>query len=297
MMNMIALDPLSSRTYQHFSGTTSEGVTYRTWAGGHVGDAFGADTETTLIGDAVEVPDLIVLGAFNGREVHLVRPDQVLEFFESHPTAVFSFHNAAYDAAVLARAGVPDIFDRIESGQVRCSMILDQLVAIASGERGIPRNLAEVAADRCGMLLDKNDVHRLRFSELQSIPWILADRAFWEYLCRDCIATYRAYAALAKAGRTVMNGHVGEIDRQAVEKYGILTERLQLKARCVPSRHRSQSSPSSRRPDGASSSTKLGSDSFSDRRDRTTRRTPRLQTLCAWIQGRQTSTRGSNQKQ
>jgi hypothetical protein len=230
---MNVYDPLRSRVRRHFTGTTPEGVTYRTWTGGHVGDAFGADTETTMVGDPPEVPELIVLGAFNGREVHLVRPDQIGAFFAAHPAAVFSFHNAAFDAAVLAKAGLADIYDRIEAGQIRCSMLLDQLVAIAAGGDGLPRNLAEVAADWTDLALDKSDPFRTRFTELKHVPWILADTGFWRYLSLDCVATFRAYAAMARVGREMMNRHLAEIDPQAIEKYGILTERLQLKARCV----------------------------------------------------------------
>jgi len=129
----------------------------------------------------------------------------------------------------------------LRDGRFHDTMLLDMLVRLAFGRQKAPdvvaRDLGKLAAEYAGMTLDKNDPYRLRFGELIDADWDKADPGFFAYAVPDAIATARSYIRLRERGLELMRKYRKplpqgrfDIDPQAVEKFGVLSERIQVGA-------------------------------------------------------------------
>ena len=103
-------------------------------------------------------------------------------------------------------------------------MILDQLIKLARGGFPRRRDLSVVARKWANISdLNKDDPYRLRYGEIIGKDWREVDRKFWEYACKDPIATYFVYDEMTKAAREIIRSH--RIPKQTVKQFGLLTER------------------------------------------------------------------------
>src|SRR5262249_28712656 len=152
------------------------------------------------------------------------------------------------------------LWDACDRGRVFDTQILDMLLQLANGrfrkvseaKKGkskdgdtkiYPGNLAEVAAEYTTLRIRKDDPYRGRFGELVGLSqeaWAGVDPAFFAYAVRDALTTHRLYPALASAAYQEMlaygfdrKARRYEIRPDALEKFGYLSEVIQVKASVV----------------------------------------------------------------
>lgn len=212
------------------------------------------DTETEMVEDlSKEIPRLALASVSAGRHA-LLHPDQVGQFILAHRDACFVFHNVAFDFWVVDKhlrdRGEEEArrvwWDACSAGRMRDTMLLDVLVRLAGGKNGTEvvgetvrfRNLEEVAAEYTILRVDKEDPFRKRYGEIIGVPWADVEDGFLDYAIKDAIVTHRAYLALANAAELIMREQGYDpnaadsrplIRRDAVEKFGLLTELVQVK--------------------------------------------------------------------
>jgi DNA polymerase family A len=147
------------------------------------------DTETFLITNEAPVPDLVVVGASDGKDTVLLKwDDPRLEAFLHRAFAgptTFAF--SAYDLAVMAQAFpslLRPIFAALDRGDVHDVLTRAKLLRIANGTfRGdVKQGLGEVAQALLGVG-KADDEYRKRYGEFHDVP--LED---WPALAREYAA-------------------------------------------------------------------------------------------------------------
>jgi hypothetical protein len=222
------------------------------------------DTETRLIEDPREPPELALAVAADRHHNVVIHADDIGAFLLDHQHEFLVGHNVAFDFWVidehLARRGEDQarrmLWDACHEGRLFDTQLLDMLIQLGTDQfrkdpskgnsavkKVYPGNLAEVAADYTAVQIDKEDPYRLRFAELIGIPkdaWGSVDRGFFDYAIRDAVATRRLYPALAEEALRLMEG-AGfrrrakryDIRPDAIERFGYLSEIIQVKASIV----------------------------------------------------------------
>jgi hypothetical protein len=179
------------------------------------GDLLGLDTETALIVEN-QVPPLALASASSGAEHRLIHPDRLGEFLLRHRERHFVLFNCAFDYWVVhehlagrretraLRAWARAVYD----GRVHDAMLLDQLLRLARTDaHPRPRNLAEVALEYAGLVIDKTDPYRLRYGEIIGKDWATVEQGFFDYAVKDPIATLAAYQAMYPEAVKLMEAH------------------------------------------------------------------------------------------
>src|SRR5690606_37593841 len=139
------------------------------------GRTLAYDTETTIVDLNREVPELVVLTAYDGRRCVDVAPEQVPAFVLAHKDCVWVGHNVSFDWWVVQRAvadsplytALTDWYACID--RMHDTMLLDLLYRLATeiGSTGIyNRDLGELAHTYCGEKISKDDPYRKRFGEI-----------------------------------------------------------------------------------------------------------------------------------
>jgi hypothetical protein len=241
---------------------------YATWAGQRLESTrqcpIGFDTETRLIEDPREPPELALGVAADRQHNVVVHADDIGAFLLEHRDEYLAGHNVAFDFWVvdehLGRRGEDDarrvLWDACHEGRLFDTQLLDMLIQLGTDQfrkdpskgnsdrkKVYPGNLAEVAADYTTVRIDKEDPYRLRFGELIGVPkdeWGSVDRGFFDYATRDAIATRRLYPALAEEAMQLMadygfrrRAERYDIRPDAIEEFGYLSEVIQVKASIV----------------------------------------------------------------
>ena len=204
------------------------------------------DTETPDLGTGSTPPALVLASACAGGGQGascLMRADQVGAFILAHPRVTWAMFNVSFDFWVVAEhlrgrgeeEALRAWWEAAESNRMDDTMLLDQLVLGAerdAGER--PRNLAVVALERAGMVLDKQDPFRTRYGELLGRDWAtVAEEGFFTYAIKDPIATLYAHRRLVLEAESLVERkvrHSPDFRPEMIGAVGLLTEKLQAKA-------------------------------------------------------------------
>lgn len=191
----------------------------------------GIDTETELI-NGTEIPRVALISVSDGRDHRLIRPEDLDAFVAVHADAHFVAHNASFDFAVVRKA-LKDPLPWVEvahSGRLHDTMILDALIRLAR-EDGYPnpRDLGTLARLYLGVVIDKDDPFRLRYSELLDRSWDSVDVGFFRYAIKDAIATRKLWDVLRRIASDLIKPFERELLPGVVDRYGILTESLQVR--------------------------------------------------------------------
>lgn len=145
------------------------------------------DTETHLTTPGKQAPPLVCHSFAASRHQGFVfNPKAGNVFWEQACAAgaILIAHNSAFDLAVMAADNpdrLPEIFDMLEAGRFRDTMIREKLLDIARGRyRGfksdsgywvnLKYNLAALTSRRLGIKLEKEDNWRLHYNKLDGIP-------------------------------------------------------------------------------------------------------------------------------
>lgn len=190
------------------------------------------DTETELI-EMHKIPRLALVSVSDGEIHRLVHPRDIDAFITAHADAHFVAHNAAFDFAVL-RAALRNrrAWDTIaDEGRLHCTMLLDRLIRLGqSDEESGSRDLGTVAEAYLKQSIDKNDPYRFRYSELIDQPWAHAAPGFFTYAIKDAIVTRKLWEVLTAIAWKIAEPFRGDMMTGAIERFGLLTESLQVRA-------------------------------------------------------------------
>jgi hypothetical protein len=201
-------------------------------------EEIGCDTETTLI-KGYCVPELAVMTASSGVETYIIHPKDVISFFEIHKSTRLVFHHVAFDFYVLLnhfqKQGRDDLvshlWERAVQNQLGDSMILDQLIRLATtGEFPSQNDLAVVADTWCGIKeVDKSSPYRLRYGEIIDKDWTTVEEGYFHYAAKDAIATALIYQALKKRAMELAGNRINDCWPNAIKRFGPLTEAVQIR--------------------------------------------------------------------
>ena len=189
------------------------------------------DTETELI-QGTSIPRVALISVSDGREHRLIRPEDLQAFIDLHSQADFVAHNASFDFAVVRKV-LKDPLPWVEvahSGRLHDTMILDALIRLARDDSyPNPRDLGTLSKVYLGVVIDKDDPFRLRYSELLDRSWDSVDVGFFRYAIKDAIATRKLWDVLRRIASDLIKPFEGDLLPGAVDRFGILTESLQVR--------------------------------------------------------------------
>jgi len=229
---------------------------YERWRPGHprLGQLLAIHTQTALI-DGHDIPPLAVVTASDGRRHVLIHPDDLGEFILCHSASVFVCHDVAFDFWVIHQhlsvtgetQALQDWEQTVINRRLHDTMLLDVLIRLAGGEPAqrqgstpdiAPRDLVEVVQDYTGMTISGNEFDRPRFGEIIGHDWEHVDPRFFECAITDPIITLLAYREMRAIATDIMFDHGYDpqatynivIDPNAIAKFGLLTEAIQVEA-------------------------------------------------------------------
>ena len=221
------------------------------------------DVETEAIEDERQIPKLALAVASDGNHHVVIHPECVGEFLDQHSNNFFVGHNVQFDFWVvdqhLSDQNHPArrvLWDICHQGRLFDTMVLDLLLQLATGryraspktaksegQKVYPANLAALADEFTSLQLNKEDPFRLRFGELIGLSLErleTAEPGFFRYAVADAVATYHLYPALTQTAYEIMveygyrtNADRYEIQPDAIDRYGYLSEVVQVKASIV----------------------------------------------------------------
>jgi len=226
---------------------------YRIGWDGHTIEAhyLALDTETYLIDidDPSHIPQLVLMSVFNiNRQdraaTGLILPaEQVEDWLLAHQGKVWIFHNSAFDLRVLhqhvsCNQLKQKIWRKVDDYQIRDTKLLKGLRDIAlEGElrqQNLYLSLQQVIED-LGLMaetgLDKagDEKYRLNYQSIAGDDLLeIYHREgpnWFVYPLKDARATYRAYRHMVEELKTKH-----DFDAKLVEKWGLLTEKIQVGA-------------------------------------------------------------------
>jgi DNA polymerase I-like protein with 3'-5' exonuclease and polymerase domains len=170
------------------------------WNREHLGDLIACDTETDLVDEWYNTPEISTFQAYGGgNEVYLVRISDLLLFFNTHNKSDFVYQNAPFDIDVLLKAGITKrrIYGWYDNNQIKDTKILYILLHLAlEGYTPFNSSLKTLSKKYLGAELDKAGTERITFGQYIGKPVEDISDAHAEYACIDVIATYQVWLAL-----------------------------------------------------------------------------------------------------
>ena len=209
------------------------------WKGQQLPDQLLAyDTETRAI-ECNEIPELALATVYGDQgSAYFIHPDQLPQFIQRHSQAYYSCHNATFDFWVTAQQMQNDPqalaawWDIAGGSRLLCTMLLDMLIRLGRIDaEPISRNLAVVAAEFCGLELNKADPYRLRYGELiglSAADWCNTEQGFWTYAAKDPIATLKVAQQQFQIAQELIQHYRSELLPDAQRRFGPLTVCLQV---------------------------------------------------------------------
>jgi DNA polymerase I-like protein with 3'-5' exonuclease and polymerase domains len=209
------------------------------WNGQQLPDRLLAyDTETTLIQDR-EIPQLAVATVYGDQgSCYFIHPSDLSQFVIQHGQSYWCCHNAVFDFWVTTQALQPDLgaldiwWDVAGAGRLCCTMLLDCLIRLGQTDaEPINRDLGTVAAQYCGLKLDKQDPYRLRYGELiepSAFAWRNVEPGFWKYAAKDPIATLQVAQRQFQISQQQIQPYASKLLPDASRRFGPLTVTLQV---------------------------------------------------------------------
>jgi DNA polymerase I-like protein with 3'-5' exonuclease and polymerase domains len=200
------------------------------------------DTETEVVNLQQHVPRLALASASAGEQDScLIHPGDVGRFVLAHRGLHWIGHNSPFDFWVveqhLRRRGEEEArkawWQIAEQNRLHDSMYLDMLVRLARDDSyPDPRDLGSVARHYAGLEITKDDPYRMRYAEIIGKDWDEVEEGFFQYGIKDAIVTRPTYLAIRKQALALAEAfgrHGGDILPGARQKFGLLTEAVQVK--------------------------------------------------------------------
>ena len=209
------------------------------------------DTETTIIRESWQTPNLVLGAAFDGVRGVFIPPIHFEQFIKVHFENEYVFHNASFDLAVISRVlEQTDIYQLVDDLKVWDTRILFKLWTLATKGHTANRK-GESSLDNCvsellGLPLPKDVVDesgkdvRLSFGQFLGKHLSKIPVEYLEYLARDAIATLSVFGELGKRigdSLTTADNSWGFVNdgwlSDQCSRWGPLTHHIQLKASIV----------------------------------------------------------------
>jgi hypothetical protein len=204
------------------------------------------DTETEMVQGPLHIPRLALATASDGDTTVLIHPDNLGAFMLTHKGQHIVGHNLQYDWWVIHQhtPGLPRrvLWDMADAGKLHDTMLLDQLMQLATVGVAVKRDLGVVENVYADLTIDKTDPYRLRYGELIGMTEAEIDThaeadGFLGYAAKDAMATHAVYPALRAAAISQMvragwsrTAKTYAIRPDAVDKWGPLGEQIQVRA-------------------------------------------------------------------
>lgn len=223
----------------------------------------GDETLADVPPHPLDVPQLALGMAHSESGTVLIHPSQMDKFVLAHKGQHWTGHNFAFDFWVLMKgtkslAVKNALWEMGDAGRLHDSMVLDLLLQLSEGKfrhgggkggddtRLYSTNLAVLAAEWEVGELDKTDPYRLRFGELIGLTMEEIDNhpeaeGFLKYAVTDVISEYliwprqrlKGIQLMTDCGWSPTKRKNYEIRGDALEKFGVLTEKVQVLASIV----------------------------------------------------------------
>lgn len=227
----------------------SHAYTYKAWEGEEIVDDYIAlDTETTFIGDMLDIgriPQLVIaqLSSKSPYSNFIIHPNDMPRFIEMHRAQHFVFFNIAFDVPVIekdllergAQKAINILWEMADGGQFHDVMLLDQLVRIAEGRSPFhQRALRDVALEIVDVELEKEESPRKHYDTVLRLDYRGVNPDFYEYAARDSRATWLCFDVLWAKAWEIHKAHAGqhssEVDPARAKCWAPLTEQIQVRA-------------------------------------------------------------------
>ena len=176
------------------------------WKGERLKPFWALDTETEMIGEDQQTPEMIIAQVYDGGDtVYLMGRNEIGDFLELHAGDTMVCHNFPFDGAVLSKLLGIDWHKAIEAERIWDTGIIYRLLYLAT--RGsVPRwNLSYLAQ----MLLDENvtkdDDDRLCWTMEMADKLEQVSEKRLRYAAYDAIITYECFQAMFPALKSYKN--------------------------------------------------------------------------------------------
>lgn len=172
------------------------------WDGQKLNPRYGflaIDTETYLVDDWTDTPDMVTFQAFDGETAYYIYPHQVKDFMKKHAKIEFVFHNFPFDHDVICKLlGYPKAFIyKLDNNLIADTSILYRLVKLS--EQGwVPKkfNLALCTKEVLFEELPKDDHLRMNWEKYDGVEFKEIPQDVLIYGAKDVAATYFLYNQL-----------------------------------------------------------------------------------------------------
>ena len=189
------------------------------------------DTETTVVDTPGVLPEIVLTTASDGKKHVIIENHLLGDFLLLHKNARFVFYNIAFDFWVIDKF-LPNcrvLWDAADANRLHDYMLLDMLFRLALDDSfPAPRNLGITSKIYCNMEIDKTDPYRMIYGTILGKDLRTVEVGFLDYAIKDTIATYFGFLTLF--GRAKKLAFSYGINRDVLQKYGLFTEQIQVKA-------------------------------------------------------------------
>lgn len=191
------------------------------------------------------IPTPALISVSSGEEHALLYPEQVKDFLTQHWDCRFVSHNVAFDYWVVAACLALDlslIQTLVDENRWHDSMLLDQLIRLAKTGGNDEaffsgRSLDKIALDYAGLKISKEDPYRMRYGEIIGKRFDEIEEGFLDYAILDSVVLHRAFLPMFREAVWLQSQQMPETTSKtfevfpnAIRKYGVLTEGIQVKA-------------------------------------------------------------------
>ena len=174
-------------------------INIKIWDGEKLGYYVALDTETDMVKDFTETPDIITCQAYAGDSVFYIPIDRLTSFLEKHSKSVFIFANAPFDLEVIQKHCGWDFFNVIDEGRIYDIQLMFRLYSLATiGEVPYRYSLALLAKKYLDVDLNKDEEIRCNFSLYKNMDIEFMAKEFLEYGATDAIVTYEIFEILLR---------------------------------------------------------------------------------------------------
>jgi len=201
------------------------------WEGQELEPTYGylaVDTETHLVDEWTETPDIVTFQVFDGKTAYYLYPYQVQDFLILHKDTELVFHNFPFDCDVICKlVGDSDFFfNMIDNEKIADTALLYRLVKLS--QLGyVPRryNLALCTKELLFEELDKDEHLRMEWGKYENKDFKDIPEDVLAYGAKDVAATYFLYNTLKS-----------KIPREPICMKTLLSMRIQVKGDLALSR-------------------------------------------------------------
>ena len=200
------------------------------WNGEVLADPLAFDFETDIVDLKSQVPCPVVMSLHDGRRSLILASHQLDDFVLAHQAHRWFGFNVSFDWWVYYQAAGPAarraLIALVDRGRLHDAMYLEMLIRLAVGDDNafFRPSLAKAALAYLDRTLSKDDDVRKGFDRFIGQPLSSIPPESITYAAQDAVATYDLTLVLREKAAAFAT------DPALVERFGLLTEGIQVKA-------------------------------------------------------------------